>query len=112
MKIKNIGTIDYSSFDHASGVSINIPVGGTLEVADAFGEYLLHETDSPGKFEKADGSSSGSGVDATDGAVKLAAEHGIDLSTIKGSGKDGRITQPDVEAEIARLEDEKKNEGN
>jgi pyruvate dehydrogenase E2 component (dihydrolipoamide acetyltransferase) len=32
---------------------------------------------------------------------KLAAEHGLDLSTISGSGTGGRITKKDVEAAIA-----------
>lgn len=36
--------------------------------------------------------------DATEGAHQLAAERGIDLSQVEGSGKDGRITQADVEA--------------
>jgi hypothetical protein len=37
-------------------------------------------------------------VDATDSAKKLAEEHKIDLSTVEGTGKDGRIVKPDVEA--------------
>ena len=38
------------------------------------------------------------GVDATEAAIKLAGELGVDLSEIEGSGKDGRITKFDVEA--------------
>lgn len=37
-------------------------------------------------------------VDATEGAEDLAAELGIDLATVEGTGKDGRITKGDVEA--------------
>jgi pyruvate/2-oxoglutarate dehydrogenase complex dihydrolipoamide acyltransferase (E2) component len=37
-------------------------------------------------------------IDVTDGAIKLANEHGIDLSSIQGSGADGRIVKRDVEA--------------
>ncbi len=37
-------------------------------------------------------------VDATDGAVKLAAELGYDLNLITGTGKDGRILVADVRA--------------
>lgn len=37
-------------------------------------------------------------VDATEGAEELAAELGIDLATVEGTGKDGRITKGDVEA--------------
>jgi pyruvate/2-oxoglutarate dehydrogenase complex dihydrolipoamide acyltransferase (E2) component len=39
-------------------------------------------------------------VDATDSAKELAAEHEVDLSEVKGTGKDGRITKPDVEAAL------------
>lgn len=35
-------------------------------------------------------------VDATDGAVTLADDLGIDLSEVEGSGADGRILKPDV----------------
>lgn len=35
-------------------------------------------------------------VNATEAAVALAEEHNIDLSTVEGTGTDGRITQPDV----------------
>ena len=35
---------------------------------------------------------------ATAGAVTLAAELGVDLSTIEGTGKDGKITAGDVRA--------------
>jgi pyruvate dehydrogenase E2 component (dihydrolipoamide acetyltransferase) len=34
-------------------------------------------------------------------AQKMAAEHGLDLTAIAGSGKDGQITKGDVEAAIA-----------
>lgn len=37
------------------------------------------------------------GIDATPSARALATEYGIDLSTIPGTGKDGRITRGDVE---------------
>ena len=39
-------------------------------------------------------------IDATDAAKELAAEHGIDLSVIKGSGKNGRIIEYDVQDAI------------
>lgn len=38
------------------------------------------------------------GVDATDTALAIAMAAGIDLSTVKGSGKNGRILAADVEA--------------
>jgi 2-oxoglutarate dehydrogenase E2 component (dihydrolipoamide succinyltransferase) len=40
------------------------------------------------------------GADATDSAAELAAEHGIDLTTIKGTGAGGRIVLRDVKAVI------------
>lgn len=39
-------------------------------------------------------------VDATEAAVRLAAENGVDLSTVTGTGSGGRITQADVEQAI------------
>lgn len=39
-------------------------------------------------------------VNATDAAVALAEEAGIDLSSVKGSGDGGRITKADVQASI------------
>jgi pyruvate/2-oxoglutarate dehydrogenase complex dihydrolipoamide acyltransferase (E2) component len=38
--------------------------------------------------------------DATDAARKLAEEHGLDLAALKGSGANGRITVPDVQAAV------------
>lgn len=37
---------------------------------------------------------------ATEGAIELAAKHGIDLADVSGTGKDGRILKRDVEALI------------
>jgi pyruvate/2-oxoglutarate dehydrogenase complex dihydrolipoamide acyltransferase (E2) component len=39
-------------------------------------------------------------VNATEAAVRLAAEHEIDLGTVEGSGNDGRIEKPDVQKAI------------
>lgn len=44
-------------------------------------------------------------VDATDGARELAAEHGIPLVNVKGTGKDGRILISDVSAAIGDKHD-------
>lgn len=40
------------------------------------------------------------GPNATEAAKELATENGIDLATITGTGKDGLIIKPDVEAAI------------
>lgn len=44
-------------------------------------------------------------VEATVAAMDLAEEHGVDLSQVSGTGEDGRITKPDVEAYIAESQD-------
>jgi pyruvate dehydrogenase E2 component (dihydrolipoamide acetyltransferase) len=36
--------------------------------------------------------------EATDAAKALAAEHGVDITTVQGSGSGGRVTQDDVKA--------------
>lgn len=59
---------------------------------DAPGSKTGEEANIPSEAKSSDS------ADATDGARELAAERGIDLSEVKGSGKDGRITQADVEA--------------
>lgn len=45
-------------------------------------------------------------AEITDAARELAEAHGIDLSTIEGSGKDGRILKSDVERAIKEQEGE------
>lgn len=48
-------------------------------------------------------------INATDTAIQLAAAQNVDLSTVKGSGKDGRITVNDVSSLIARNKAETPN---
>jgi len=43
-------------------------------------------------------------IEATDTARTLAEEHGIDLATLEGSGKEGRILKSDVEKAIKERE--------
>ena len=40
-------------------------------------------------------------LETTGAAAELAAELGVDLSTVEGTGKDGRITKADVEKAAA-----------
>lgn len=42
--------------------------------------------------------------DVSDAAATLAVESGLDLSKVKGTGKDGKITLPDVKALLAEGE--------
>jgi len=52
------------------------------------------------KTAPADVVSEATEIDATPTARKLAEESGIDLATIKGSGKEGRILKSDIDAVI------------
>lgn len=45
-------------------------------------------------------------IDATEAALELAEELGVDLSEVEGSGADGRITKPDVEAFLEEVPEE------
>jgi pyruvate/2-oxoglutarate dehydrogenase complex dihydrolipoamide acyltransferase (E2) component len=47
----------------------------------------------------ADGTRDGA-VDATPAAEEAAAQHDVDLADVEGTGKDGRVTKPDVEAAV------------
>ena len=46
--------------------------------------------------DDANGSADGEVVDATDAAQRKARELGVDLTTVEGTGTDGRITGDDV----------------
>ena len=50
------------------------------------------------------------GVDATDIALQYANDYSINLSEVKGTGKDGRVTVPDVE-KFKKALDAKAEEG-
>jgi pyruvate/2-oxoglutarate dehydrogenase complex dihydrolipoamide acyltransferase (E2) component len=45
-------------------------------------------------------------VDATDAALKLASDYGVDLAAVHGSGADGRILLSDVRALVQAGEEE------
>jgi pyruvate dehydrogenase E2 component (dihydrolipoamide acetyltransferase) len=45
-------------------------------------------------------------VDATDAARNLADEHGIDITTVEGTGKDGRVLKSDVQGAVDDREDD------
>lgn len=56
------------------------------------------ELDAPKPEEPADGFTEKDDIDVTDAAKAKAEELGVDLSEVKGTGKDGRVIAPDVEA--------------
>lgn len=56
------------------------------------------DANSPAEASSDSSSDSSDGPDATDAARSLAAERGVDLSEVKGTGADGRITKDDVES--------------
>jgi len=45
-------------------------------------------------------------VDITDAARELADEHGIDITTIEGTGKDGRVLKSDVQDAVSAQDEE------
>jgi len=89
------------------GVSFN----GLTSVEEAQREEQLEQIreEAPGSVTgeaasspaEAAAASESSSPDATDSARELAAERGIDLSDVEGTGADGRITKSDVEAASA-----------
>ncbi len=72
-----------------------VPIGQPIAYLAAAGEAIA-PTPSPANApaERA--------IKATPIAQKLAAEHGVDLSQVPGTGRDGQITRQDVEAFIAK----------
>ena len=49
-------------------------------------------------YERQHGENYYEDIETTGAAAELAAELGVDLSSVEGTGKDGRITKADVEA--------------
>ena len=80
---------------HMGGQTLE--AGTTIEYPKWYGDSLV-EAGHAMNLEDAiiEAVESESAVDATDAAAKLASEHGIDLDSIEGSGKDGRIIMSDI----------------
>lgn len=55
-----------------------------------------------GSYSRHPGFEDGTIAEATKGAEEAAEELGVDLATVTGSGKDGKITKADVEAAVAK----------
>lgn len=90
----------------------NAELEAKLEEAEDFIETLQAQLEEAqkndqrgddGKFVSPDSESESDGegeiveIEASDAAVKLAAEHGIDLATVTGTGANGNITKGDVQ---------------
>jgi pyruvate/2-oxoglutarate dehydrogenase complex dihydrolipoamide acyltransferase (E2) component len=58
------------------------------------GDIVQIETEPDDETEEVPGQDD---VDATEAAVRLAKANDIDLGTVEGSGKDGRIVEPDIQ---------------
>jgi pyruvate dehydrogenase E2 component (dihydrolipoamide acetyltransferase) len=83
-----------------------VPIGQPIAYLAAVGESLAapvppSSAPQPTGANNA-GAPAGRPPKATPIAQKLAAEHGIDLSQVTGTGRDGQVTRQDVEAFIAR----------
>ncbi len=94
-----------------------VKAGGVFEPTEAEFEQnrdrleIVH----PSELEGGDAEAGDSGPDATPAAASLADDEKIDLTTIEGTGADGRIVVKDVEAAIsardAAAEEAKADEG-
>jgi pyruvate/2-oxoglutarate dehydrogenase complex dihydrolipoamide acyltransferase (E2) component len=88
---------------HENGVDLApLATNGSIKLSDV--ERAIEDRGGPTDESAAEAVAAGeqpAGVNATDGAIKLADEEGIDLSTVEGSGENGRIVKGDVEAAVA-----------
>jgi pyruvate dehydrogenase E2 component (dihydrolipoamide acetyltransferase) len=78
---------------------VDIPVNAILAVVTAPGETYSETETSIGESQHAD-VEQGERVLASPAAKRLAREYGINLSTVKGGGPEGRITEEDVKLVI------------
>ncbi len=77
---------------------------GTIQGSGPGGRILKEDVEqapTPTAAPAAAGTASNGRIKASPVAKKLAAEHGIDLSRVAGSGPGGRIVKEDVEAAIS-----------
>lgn len=79
-----------------------VPIGQPIAYLATPGESAAPSPSEAPPTVRAQGVVSESDVRATPIARKLAAEHGIDLRQVVGTGRDGQITRQDVEAFIER----------
>jgi pyruvate/2-oxoglutarate dehydrogenase complex dihydrolipoamide acyltransferase (E2) component len=117
-----VGPPGYGSPDPASSAGVLVPLdqhplradvlpeGHPAAISEDYAKGYLDLTTVPGEpstpiavtpatpEEEDDDAAAESEVDATESAVALAEENGVDLSEVEGTGTDGRITKADVQA--------------
>jgi pyruvate/2-oxoglutarate dehydrogenase complex dihydrolipoamide acyltransferase (E2) component len=79
----------------AGGAPTNEEVGGSSEAAAAVGETPAPAKESPAPVDGAPKQRGYSPV-----VTRIAAEHGIDLEKVEGTGRGGRVTKKDVLAVV------------
>ncbi len=90
--------------DDGSVAEILADAGATVQSQQLIGRFVAGAVASAATPPVADSGSSPAAGDATPSpaARQLAAEHGVDTASVKGSGKGGRVTKEDVLAHVAR----------
>ena len=78
------------------GYAVKVGDGGGVQTADspAPENAAMNYGGGGGGYSPTDG------IKASNPATALAVNAGVDLGSIKGTGKDGQITKPDVQAAI------------
>ena len=91
-------TLEPGKYNRVDGRTLRLDAGDELEVAAKYGRVLVAEgfARPPGEKRVPADVPDSAEIDATDAARKTAGEFGIDLRTVEGSGRDGRILKDDV----------------
>src|SRR6478672_11219195 len=77
----------------------SVTSGDVIAVIDTDGKATAMPSAAPAaapKEEKKEAAKTASAPAASPSATKIAAEKGIDTSTVQGTGRDGRVTKADV----------------
>ncbi|MCE2993121.1 MAG: 2-oxoglutarate dehydrogenase complex dihydrolipoyllysine-residue succinyltransferase [Alphaproteobacteria bacterium] len=93
------GTIEQIAFPEGSSVTVGAILGGIKEGAVSAGP--AQPTAAPAVAPVALSQVAQAGVIASPAASKIAADKGVDIASISGSGKDGRVTKGDVLSPVA-----------
>ena len=82
-------------------IEVRIHSGGKIEVVP--GDAVGQPSDTSDGGEGAGGGKDDEGVNASKAAMELMAEYSVDPATVQGSGRDGQVTKPDVEAHLVKI---------